>query len=102
VLSEVFKERLWTKDFINTSVVNFALMMSQYLLLVTITMYAIEEYGASIGLAGLVSSSFIIVSLFGRFFGVCSIASVGSKRMLVISSFFVLIVVLLCLYFKCL
>ena len=93
-MSEVFKERLWTKDFINTSVVNFALMMSQYLLLVTITMYAIEEYGASIGLAGLVSSSFIIGSLIGRLFGGRSIASVGSKRMLVISSVFVLIAAL--------
>ena len=68
-LSEVYKERLWTKDFINTSLVNFALMMSQYLLLVTMAMYAAQQYNASVGMAGLVSSSFIIGSLIGRLFG---------------------------------
>lgn len=93
-MAEVFKEKLWTKDFINTSIVNFALMMSQYLLLVTMTMYAIDEYGASIGIAGLVSSSFIIGSLIGRLFGGRSIAGFGSKRMLVISSVFVLVAAL--------
>lgn len=96
-MSEVFKEKLWTKDFINTSIVNFALMMSQYLLLVTMTMYAIDEYGASIGLAGLVSSSFIIGSLIGRLFGGRSIATVGSKKMLIFSA--VLILVSTAIYF---
>lgn len=71
--------------------------MSQYLLLVTITMYAIDEYGASIGLAGLVSSSFIIGSLIGRLFGGRSIATVGSKKMLIFSA--VLILVSTAIYF---
>lgn len=95
-MPEEFKERLWTKDFINTSVVNFALMMSQYLLLVTMAMYATAEYDASVGIAGLVSSSFIIGSLIGRLFGGKHIAEMGGKKMLLIGS--VLIVILTASY----
>ncbi|MGO1922717.1 MAG: MFS transporter [Jeotgalicoccus sp.] len=95
-MPEVYKDRLWTKDFINTSIVNFALMMSQYLLLVTMAMYATQEYGASVGIAGLVSSSFIIGSLIGRVFGGKHITAMGGKKMLMIGS--ALIVVLTASY----
>jgi len=95
-VSEVYKDRLWTKDFINTSIVNFALMMSQYLLLVTMAMYAAGEYNASVGMAGLVSSAFIIGSLIGRLFGGKHITAMGGKKMLMIGS--VLIVILTASY----
>ena len=95
-MSEVYKDRLWTKDFINTSIVNFALMMSQYLLLVTMAMYAAGEYNASVGMAGLVSSAFIIGSLIGRLFGGKHITAMGGKKMLIIGS--VLIVILTASY----
>lgn len=95
-MSEVYKDRLWTKDFINTSIVNFALMMSQYLLLVTMAMYAAGEYNASVGMAGLVSSAFIIGSLIGRLFGGKHITAMGGKKMLIIGS--VLIVMLTASY----
>ena len=95
-MSEVYKDRLWTKDFINTSIVNFALMMSQYLLLVTMAMYAAGEYNASVGIAGLVSSAFIIGSLIGRLFGGKHITAMGGKKMLMIGS--VLIVILTASY----
>lgn len=95
-MSEVYKDRLWTKDFINTSIVNFGLMMSQYLLLVTMAMYAAGEYNASIGMAGLVSSAFIIGSLIGRLFGGKHITAMGGKKMLMIGS--VLIVILTASY----
>ncbi|WP_318272275.1 MFS transporter [Jeotgalicoccus nanhaiensis] len=95
-MSEVYKDRLWTKDFINTSIVNFALMMSQYLLLVTMAMYAAGEYNASVGMAGLVSSAFIIGSLIGRLFGGKHITAMGGKKMLMIGS--VLIVILTASY----
>lgn len=90
-MTDSYKEKLWTKDFINTSVVNFALMMSMYLLLVTMAMYAAQVYSASMSLAGLVASIFIIGSLFGRLFGGKQISIIGSKKMLVIASVFVLI-----------
>lgn len=95
-MSKVDKDKLWTKDFINTSIVNFALMMSQYLLLVTMAMYATQEYGTSVGMAGLVSSSFIIGSLIGRLFGGKHITAIGGKKMLMIGS--ALIVVLTASY----
>lgn len=90
-MSVVYKDKLWTKDFINTSIVNFALMMSQYLLLVTMAMYATQEYGASVAMAGLVSSAFIIGSLIGRLFGGRHIAAMGGKKMLLIGSAFIVV-----------
>lgn len=90
-MTDNYKERLWTKDFINTSVVNFALMMSMYLLLVTMALYAAEEYSASMSISGMVASIFIIGSLFGRLFGGKQISRVGSKKILLIASIFVLI-----------
>lgn len=77
------KERLWTKDFISITVVNFVLMLSMYLLLVTMATYTTETYNASASTAGLVASIFIIGSLIGRLFGGKQIAKVGSKKMLI-------------------
>lgn len=77
------KEKLWTKDFIFISVVNFVLMLSMYLLLVTIATYTTETYNASASTAGLVASIFIIGSLIGRLFGGKQIAKMGSKKMLI-------------------
>lgn len=62
------KEKLWTKVFISTSVVNFVLMLSMYLLSVTMAGYAIRNFAASTGMAGLVASIFIIGVLKGRLY----------------------------------
>ncbi|MFJ7972047.1 MFS transporter [Psychrobacillus sp. NPDC096389] len=77
------KEKLWTKDFISITVVNFVLMLSMYLLLVTMATYTTETYNASASTAGLVASIFIIGSLIGRLFGGKQIAKIGSKKMLI-------------------
>lgn len=90
-MADGYKERLWTKDFINVSIVNFALMMSMYLLLVTMAIYAAQEYDASMSMAGLVASIYIIGSMFGRLFGGKQISKTGGKKMLIVSTFFVLI-----------
>lgn len=76
------KEGLWTKDFISISVVNFGLMLSMYLLLVTMAPYAIEKYGVSVSTAGLVASIFIIGALMSRLFAGRQIEMVGNKKML--------------------
>ena len=60
------KEKLWTKNFISISIVNFVLMLSMFLLLVTMATYTTETYNASASTAGLVASIFIIGSLIGR------------------------------------
>ena len=60
------KEKLWSKDFIIVSIINFLATLVYFLLLVTIASYAKSEFEASTSTAGLVSSIFIIGSLLGR------------------------------------
>ena len=60
------KEKLWTKEFIIVSTINFLATLIFFLLLVTIASYAKSDFGASTSTAGLVSSIFIIGSLLGR------------------------------------
>ncbi|WP_072709790.1 MFS transporter [Lacicoccus alkaliphilus] len=85
------QEKLWTKGFILTSVVNMMLTLSLYLLLVTMAVYAIETYDASVSMAGFVSSVFIIGTLFGRLYGGKNIARIGNRKMLLFGSAAVLV-----------
>lgn len=78
------EQKLWTKDFITISIINFILMLAMYLLLVTIAPFAVEQYGASTSMAGLVSGIFIIGTLIARIFSGGLIGKVGGKRMLFI------------------
>lgn len=76
------KEKLWTKQFMIVSLINFLVVLMFYLLMVTIASYAKIEYNASTSTAGLVSSIFIIGSLIGRLFSGRLIVSLGSKKIL--------------------
>ncbi|WP_191557539.1 MFS transporter [Metabacillus idriensis] len=58
--------KLWTKDFIVVSSINFFLTLIFYLLMVTIAVFAVDEYSASTSAAGLVTGIFIIGALIGR------------------------------------
>lgn len=78
------EEKLWTKPFIMVSLINFILMLSMFLLLVTIGGYAVSEYHVSTSTAGLVSGIFIVGSLFGRFWAGKNIDILGQKKVLVI------------------
>src|SRR5699024_3788806 len=78
------KEKLWTKEFISTSLVNFVLMLSMYLLLVTMAGYAMLRFDASTGMAGLVASIFIIGVLGGRLYAGRQIRKYGTKKMLMV------------------
>lgn len=78
------QEKLWTKPFIMVSLINFILMLSMFLLLVTIGGYAVDEYNVSTSTAGLVSGIFIVGSLFGRFWAGKSIDVYGQKQVLII------------------
>src|SRR5699024_394962 len=62
------KAKLWTKDFTIISAANFFLYLVFYLLLVTMTVYAVEAFHVSESKAGLVTGIFIICMLIGRFF----------------------------------
>lgn len=76
------KPKLWTKDFIIVSGVNFLLTMVFYLLIVIIGIYAADEYHATASQAGLVTGIFIVGTLFGRLFIGRLIDSIGRKRTL--------------------
>lgn len=86
------KEKLWTKDFISTSIVNFVMMLSMYLLLVIMAPYATDQYDASASAAGLVASIFILGALTGRLFAGRQIERLGSKKMLIAGIVFFVVV----------
>jgi MFS family permease len=81
---KVSKPKLWTKDFIIVSSVNFLLTLVFYLLIVIIGVFAVDEYHASASQAGLVTGIFIVGTLIGRLFIGRSIDSIGRKRTLFI------------------
>ncbi|PKN96675.1 MAG: MFS transporter, partial [Chloroflexi bacterium HGW-Chloroflexi-5] len=60
------KERLWTKNFLTVSLINFLTFLTHFLLLVVIASYAVDKFHASTSMAGLVVGIFIIGILFGR------------------------------------
>ncbi|WP_413789037.1 MFS transporter [Bacillus kandeliae] len=78
------KPKLWTKDFILVSTINFFLTVVFYLLMVIMGVYAVNEFHASTSQAGLVTGIFIIGALIGRLFIGRSIESIGRKRTLFI------------------
>ncbi len=80
------KERLWTKDFLTVSVINFLTFLTHFLLLVVIASYAIDKFHASTSMAGLVVGIFIIGILFGRLGTGRIIEDIGSKRVLLVGS----------------
>ena len=79
---EKTKEKLWTKEFILLSFINFLATIVFFLLMVTIAKYAVSEFNVSTSTAGLASSIFIIGSLFGRLGGGRFISQLGSKKTL--------------------
>jgi MFS family permease len=85
------KERLWTKDFITVSVINFLIYLVYYSLFVIIASYAIDKFHASTSIAGLVASIFVIGMLIGRLGTGRIIAEIGSKRVLIAGAIFYII-----------
>jgi MFS family permease len=82
------KGRLWTKDFVIVSVINFILLLIHLLLMVTIASYAIDKFHASTSMAGLTAGIIIIGALIGRLGAGRIIGDIGSKRILTIGVVF--------------
>lgn len=78
------KPKLWTKDFIIVSSINFFLALVFYLLIVIIGVFAVEEYQATASQAGLITGIFIIGTLIGRLFIGRKIESYGLKKTMII------------------
>lgn len=88
-------QKLWTRDFIIISLVNFFLTLIFFLLMVTIGVHAVETYGATTSQAGLVTGIFIIGTLTGRLFIGRLIDSIGRKKTLLIGLTFFTATILL-------
>jgi len=75
--------KLWTKDFLIGTFTNFFLMLNYYLLVIIMTVYAMDTFHSSPSQAGLASSIFVIGALIARLFCGRWIERVGRKKMLV-------------------
>lgn len=82
------KESIWTKEFIILSVINIFIALIFYLLVVTITSYAIARFHTSTSIAGLVSGIFVIGALFGRLGAGRIIDNVENRKIFIISILF--------------
>ncbi|WP_010094351.1 MFS transporter [Ornithinibacillus scapharcae] len=89
------RTKLWTKDFMIISSANFFLYLVFYLLLVTIAVYAVQQFDVTESEAGLVTGIFIIGALIGRLFIGRMITTIGNKRMLYIGLLFFILTSLL-------
>lgn len=74
------RAKLWTKDFIIVSSANFFLYLVFYLLLVTMAVYAVEQFNVPESQGGLVTGIFIVGTLIGRLFIGRMITTIGYKR----------------------
>ncbi|TLS35396.1 MFS transporter [Pseudalkalibacillus caeni] len=87
-MNQSSKPKLWSKDFIIVSAVNFFLYLIFYLLLVTIAVYAVELFDVTESQAGLATGIFIIGTLIGRLFIGRMINVTGNRKMLFIGLIF--------------
>lgn len=71
--------RLWTKNFVLASSINFLFVLVFYMLVVVIAGYAIHELAASKAQAGLVAGLFIVGTLIGRLLIEQIIVLIGRK-----------------------
>jgi MFS family permease len=76
--------RLWTRDFIIVSAVNFLAVTVFYLLVVVIGLYAVNEFQASVSQSGLVVGAFIVGVLAGRLAVGPYVDRIGRKRSILI------------------
>lgn len=78
------KPMLWTKDFIMVATSNFLLFISFYMLIVTLAIYAVDQFDASQSQAGLASSIFVLGAVLIRPIAGRIIDQVGKKNLLLV------------------
>ncbi len=78
--------KLWTRDFVLGTVVNFVLCANYFMLMVVMTSYALDVYHAPASLAGFCASIFIVGTLVARFTTATVMARFGQKRTLVVGA----------------
>lgn len=76
------ESKLWTKDFTIITVATFFVYMTFYLLMTTLTVYAVKQFSTSQSQAGLASSMFVIGALFARILAGKYIEVIGRRKLL--------------------
>lgn len=85
------KEQLWSKNFVIVFAIDFLLSLGFFTLMVTMSEYAVDKYGASTSEAGLVTGIFIIGLIFGRILIARHLNRIGTKKTLIIGLIFTII-----------
>lgn len=78
--------KLWTRDFVLGTLVNFVLCANYFMLMVVMTSYALNVYHAPASLAAFCASIFIVGTLVARFTTATLMARFGQKRTLVVGA----------------
>ncbi|NQD97852.1 MFS transporter [Staphylococcus xylosus] len=86
-------DKLWSKDFISVTIVNFLMYLIHYTLIVTVTIFTIDKYHASESMGGLAAGIFIIGMLFGRLASGRVIDNLQPKKVLLFGIIFSIITV---------
>ena len=82
-MSQPKSTKLWTKDFIIISLINFFTHVVFYSLIVITAIYVVKEFNASQSMAGLATGIFVLASLVARIFAGKYLDRIGAKRMLI-------------------
>ena len=82
----IAREKLWTRDFVFGTAVNFLIMVNYSGLMVVVADYAMKTYDAPAATAGLAASIFVIGALIARLFSGRIMDRVGRKRLLIIGA----------------
>ncbi|SHJ65843.1 MFS transporter [Parasporobacterium paucivorans] len=76
------QSKLWSKDFTIITITTFFTSLTFYLLVTTLAVYAIKQFGASQGQAGLASGIFVIGAVFSRIIAGKYIEVIGRRNLL--------------------
>jgi len=74
--------KLYTKDFLILAFVNFFVALNFYLLMIVMSVFAMDKFDSPPSQAGLAASIFVIGALFARLFSGNLIERIGRKKML--------------------
>jgi predicted MFS family arabinose efflux permease len=76
------KPKIWTKDFIIVSAVNFCLALNYYLVMIIVSEFALKNFKVSTSQAGLAAGIFVFGALIGRFIAGIFSGRAGPKKLL--------------------
>ena len=82
------KEKLWTKSFILGTITNFFVVMNYFMIMVVMSVYALDQYHASEALAGLCASIFVLGSVCARFMAGRIMERIGRRKLLIAGAAF--------------